>query len=170
MNKFMLAIALRSAKEWAKTDISSFSRYFDLSQADRAWLTDASDNEISSLCQLPTSVLQVNFNVTKALPAADCLTSAPSNAISTISMILTGVADELRANLRVGMLAWGITDPQKAEWLSQTNVEQRIALAVAGEINFSLRVNSKRLKLDSPDATTQMANLMKILSGSSKCH
>jgi hypothetical protein len=170
MNKFMLAIALRSAKEWAKTDISSFSRYFDLSQADRAWLADASDNEISCLCQLPTSVLQVNFNVTKALPTTDCLTSAPSNAISTISMILTGVADELRANLRVGMLAWGITDAQKAEWLSQTNVEQRIALAVAGEINFSLRVNSKRLKLDSPDATTQMANLMKILSGSSKCH
>lgn len=166
MNNFVLGIALRAAKQWAQDDHASFGRFFEISQADRQWLLEATEESIDRLCDLPTSPLQVNFSTTKVSSLAR--TTVPTASIGILTMVLSAVADELRHDIRIAMIAWGIADQNKAEWLSKTTVQDRLSLAMSGELSLSLRTNLKKMTLDADDPTGQMATLMRILSGSRK--
>lgn len=163
MNIFIHSMALSAAQQWALNEGAGFGRYFDISALDKSWLAEASDDEMSGLHRLPTSPFQVQFTVSKTGQTPK-VAAVPSNAVSTVSMILTGISDELRSNLRVAMIAWGITDIDKAIWLANSSVEQRMGLAQTGSITFRLRTSFKRLRLDANDSTSQMACLMKLLS------
>lgn len=164
MNNSVLSIAVRAAKEWSTDDQGSFGRFFDMSQADRQWLVEANEEQLERLCGLPTSPLQLNFNPSKTCSSVG--KSVPSVSIGALSMVLTAITDELRHDLRVGMITWGITDYTKAEWLSKTTVQDRLSLAMSGEMTLSLRTNFKKMNLDSPDATAQMETLLRIFAGS----
>lgn len=164
MNAYIHSLALNAAHEWALKDTASFGRFFDISSLDKSWLTEATPEDMAGLHALPTSPFQVNMNVTKDSTQSQKVTPVPSMAIGTITMILTGIADELHADLRVAMIAWGISDIEKAKWLAASSIEQRIGMASYGNINFRLRTSFRRLKVDAKDSTSQMACLMKILS------
>lgn len=165
MNSFGLAIAIRSAREWAASDPLSFSRFFDMSQADRAWLVEASEEEIERLCQLPTSPIQVEFRSTKAVPEMVSKV-VPSASVGAITTILTAISDDLNKDIRVGMINWGISDFEKATWMSETSVQDRLFQAMTGNVTFSMRCPFKKLNADKEDPTSQMASLLRILAGS----
>jgi hypothetical protein len=166
MNNFVLGIAVRAAKEWAKDDHISFGRFFDFSQSDRQWLIDSSEESLERLCILPTSPFQLNFTTIKTCAKAGL--TVPSASIGTLTLVLSAITDDLRYDIRIGMITWGITDITKAEWLSKTTVQDRLSLAMSGEMTMSLRTNFRKMNLDTTDPTSQMATLMRILSGSSK--
>lgn len=164
MNNFILGIALRAAKLWSTDDELSFIRYFDVCKADREWLASADEAAIDVLCDLPTSPLQLNFNTTKLIGIAR--TQVPSACIGTLTMILSAITDELRADIRIGMISWGISDFSKAEWLAKTTVQDRLSLAMSGDVNFTLRTSLSAMSSGSISSTNQMALLMRIMSGS----
>lgn len=165
MNSFGLAIAIRSAREWAINDPLSFSRFFDMSQADRAWLVEASEEEIDRLCQLPTSPIRVEFHSTKAVQEM-VSKAVPSASLGAITTILTAIADDLSSDIRIGMINWGICDIEKATWMSETTVQDRLYQAMTGNVTFSMRCPFKKLNADREDATSQVASLLRILAGS----
>jgi hypothetical protein len=167
MNSIGLAIALRSAKEWATTDPLSFSRFFDFSQADRQWLVEASEDEIAGLCNLPTSPIQIDFALSKT-DRSQVSKVVPTASIGTVTTILTAVTDDLSHDLRVGMINWGISDLKKATWLADSAVQDRLALAMTGAITFGLRCAFKKMDTEQVDPTARMATLMRILSGTRK--
>lgn len=164
MNSIGLSIALLSAREWALNDPSSFSRFFVFSQADRQWLLSASDDEFEALTNLPTSLLSIDWDKGKGNQLLASRT-VPTASIGTVTTILTAVADDLSHNLRVGMINWGIVDLEKARWLSESTVQDRLAIAMTGQVKFALRCSLKRMNVEPSDATARMATLMRILAG-----
>jgi hypothetical protein len=167
MNSIGLAIALRSAKEWAITDPLSFSRFFEFSQADRQWLVETTEEKMAELCNLPTSPIQIDFTLSKT-DRNQVSKLVPTVSIGTVTTILTAVADDLSHDLRVGMINWGISDIKKATWLAESAVQDRLALAMTGAVTFGLRCAFKKIDSEQVDPTARMATLMRILSGTRK--
>ncbi|QUG93250.1 hypothetical protein GR140_31400 (plasmid) [Pseudomonas putida] len=164
LDNYALNLVLHTAKDWASTNNGSFSRFFSLDQVDRQWLLDCSEVDIQSLADLPTSIIQVNLDEVRP---KDLVRSSvmPSAEVTAISGILGAIAENVRSNVQVGMIAWGISSQANADWLCKSSLKDRIALASQGKVTFSSRTPFSRIARNNQSGTDLMANLMRILSG-----
>lgn len=164
LDNYALNLVLHTAKDWALTNNGSFSRFFSLDQVDRQWLLECSDTDLQALADLPTSIIQVTLDDMRPREIArDCV--MPTAEITAISGILGAIAENIRTNVRVGMIAWGVSSKDNAEWLCKSSLKDRIALASQGKVTFSPRTPFNRIARQNQTGTDAMANLMRILSG-----
>lgn len=167
MNTFGLSIAVRAAREWATNDQVSFSRFFDLSLNDQKWLVAASEELVSDLCQMATSPFQISFEILQG--GLDAVSrTIPSASVGLVTTILTSIADDLKKDLRIAMINWGITSYDKAMWLAESSIQERLRLAMKGSISFSLRCETKHLSAGAQNPTAKMAALLRVISSPRK--
>jgi len=167
MNTFGLSIAVRAAREWAANDPVSFARFFNVSMNEQKWLLEADENLVADLCTMATSPFQVSFEITKG--GLDTVSrSIPSASVGVITTILTSIADDLKKELRIGMINWGITSYEKAMWLAESTIQDRLCLAMKGTISFSLRCDTKHLSAAVLNPTAKMAALLHVIASQRK--
>ncbi len=164
LDNYALNLVLHTAKDWATTNNGSFGRFFSIDQVDRQWLLDCSDADLQRLADLPTSIIQVNLDEVRPRELAGSAVM-PTAEVAAISGILGAIAENIRSNVRVGMIAWGISSKANADWLCNSSLKDRIALASQGKVTFSPRTPFNRIARQNQSGTDLMANLMRILSG-----
>ncbi len=163
MDSYALNLALRVAQEWAINNDPAYGRFFDLAPVDRQWLIQASESDLTELSSLPSSILLVKIGT---LSDDNCTGfNTPSHAVSTVSQLLGAISDDLRVRGRVAMIDWGISCPDKASWLAQSKMKDRVRLAALGKVTFATRTSFCKIIVGAPDSTVRIANLMRILSG-----
>lgn len=163
MDSYALNLALRVAQEWAISNNPAFGRFFDLAPVDRHWLIQASESDLSEVASLPSSILLVKIGTLSDESCAGFNT--PSHAVSTVSQLLGAISDDLRVRGRVAMIDWGISSPDKANWLAQSKMKDRVCLAAQGKVTFATRTSFSKIIVGAPSSTVRIANLMRILSG-----
>lgn len=164
LDQYALTLVLHTAKEWASTNNGSFSRFFSLDQVDRQWLLNSSESDLQSLVSLPTSIIQVNIDEIRPKELSGPMVM-PTAEVNAIGSILGAIAENIRSNVHVGMIAWGISNQANADWLCSSSLKDRIAVAAQGKVTFSPRTPFNRVARQNQTGTEQMANLMRILSG-----
>lgn len=164
LDNYALNLVLHTAKDWASNNNGSFNRFFNLDQIDRQWLLDCTESDLQTLAELPTSIIQVNLDEIRPKDLA-VSSVMPTAEITAISGILGAIAENVRTNVRVGMISWGINSQQNADWLCRSSLKDRIALASQGKVSFSPRTPFNRIVRQNQSGTDLMANLMRILSG-----
>lgn len=164
LDQYALTLVLHTAKQWASSNNGAFSRFFSLDQVDRQWLLNSSDQDIQGLVSLPTSIIQVNLDEIRQKDLAGPMVM-PTAEVNAIGSILGAIAENIRSNVQVGMIAWGINSQANADWLCCSSLKDRIAIASQGKVTFSPRTPFNRVARQNQTGTDQMANLMRILSG-----
>ncbi|RJX72672.1 hypothetical protein [Pseudomonas sp. LS-2] len=163
MDAFALDLTLRLAREWATANDPAFGRYFDLSPVDRLWIVNATDADLAEVSAIPTSILFVNVGELSDSYTENFRTPSPS--VAAISQILGAVADDLKTRGRVARINWGINSEEKADWLTKSNMRDRMMLADQGRVTFSARAPFSKIQVGIPDSHVRIANVMRILSG-----